>query len=71
MNTEPELCPLCGSSDVVAGDCNTCAEIREEEDRCSRCGDDLADGDCPTCEEIAAEIAAEEAAENCPQDDAP
>lgn len=28
---EPEICPKCGSSNVVAGDCKTCAEAAADE----------------------------------------
>jgi hypothetical protein len=28
---EPEICPKCGSSNVVAGDCKTCDEVRQDE----------------------------------------
>ncbi len=28
--SEPEICPKCGSSDVVAGDCRACEEVRKD-----------------------------------------
>lgn len=28
-HTEPEICPACGGSDVVAGECNSCSELDE------------------------------------------
>jgi hypothetical protein len=30
--SEPETCKVCGSTDVVAGECKACAELLEEED---------------------------------------
>jgi hypothetical protein len=33
LSEEPAICPVCGSSDVVAGECNACAEL---EDKASR-----------------------------------
>jgi|GEM_PF-5465069 hypothetical protein len=32
MNTEPETCSKCGSSDVVDGECQICAEVQAELD---------------------------------------
>jgi hypothetical protein len=76
MKTEPELCPVCGSSDVVAGDCQTCTEIDDEialeeqclgpDEICSTCGSsDIIDGECQPCADVAAEVAAEDV----PQDE--
>lgn len=65
---EPAICPTCGSSDVVDGDCQTCAEaLADEEPKiCSTCRSALVDGDCETCADIAREEQASEAPEEEP-----
>ena len=73
---EPEVCLKCGSSDVVDGECQPCAEVLAEEaaseapqdepEACPRCGStDLVDGECQPC----AEAQADEDASEAPQDE--